>query len=126
MKANVGIYKFHLGADGGGDKRALALAERLSTKHNVWLITNERPDLRALDLRPVDLRPPVFFADLRPRVFLDVRLRLAAPFLPPLRAGPLLVLRPRPEPLFLPPPDSLFTVAHARAFAVFADTPRSS
>ncbi|HKG12473.1 MAG TPA: glycosyltransferase family 4 protein [Pyrinomonadaceae bacterium] len=49
MKANVGIYKFHLGADGGGDKRALALAERLGTKHNVWLITSGRPDLRALE-----------------------------------------------------------------------------
>lgn len=49
MKANVGIYKFHLGADGGGDKRALALAEHLSTKHNVWLITGERPDLPALE-----------------------------------------------------------------------------
>ena len=49
MKANVGIYKFHLGADGGGDKRALALAEHLSVKHNVWLITSERPDLRALE-----------------------------------------------------------------------------
>lgn len=49
MKANVGIYKFHLGADGGGDKRALALAEHLSTKHNVWLVTGERPDLPALE-----------------------------------------------------------------------------
>ncbi|HEV7889104.1 MAG TPA: glycosyltransferase family 4 protein [Pyrinomonadaceae bacterium] len=49
MKANVGIYKFHLGADGGGDKRALALAERLSTKHNVWLLTGTQPDVPALE-----------------------------------------------------------------------------
>jgi glycosyltransferase involved in cell wall biosynthesis len=49
MKANVGIYKFHLGADGGGDKRALALAEHLSTKHNVWVFTGARPDVPALE-----------------------------------------------------------------------------
>jgi glycosyltransferase involved in cell wall biosynthesis len=49
MKANVGIYKFHLGADGGGDKRALALAEHLSSKHNVWLFVGERPDVPALE-----------------------------------------------------------------------------
>src|SRR4051812_9722282 len=49
MKANVGIYKFHLGADGGGDKRALALAERLSTKHNVLLLTGAQPDVPALE-----------------------------------------------------------------------------
>ena len=30
---------------------------------------------------------------------------------------------PLPEPLFLPPPVSLFTVAHARASASFFDTP---
>lgn len=64
MKAKVGIYKFHLGADGGGDERALALAEHLSTKHNVWLLTSGRPDLHALESYfDVDLsrvRPAVF------------------------------------------------------------------
>jgi hypothetical protein len=30
---------------------------------------------------------------------------------------------PRPAPLFLPPPDSLFTVAQARDSAYFFDTP---
>lgn len=33
---------------------------------------------------------------------------------------------PRPEPDLFPPPDSLFTVAHARRSASFAPTPRSS
>jgi hypothetical protein len=32
----------------------------------------------------------------------------------------------RPEPLFFPPPSCLFTVAQARAFAVFLETPRFS
>jgi hypothetical protein len=49
MKANVGIYKLHLGADGGGGKRALAPAEHLSTKHNVRLFTGARPDVPALE-----------------------------------------------------------------------------
>jgi len=96
-------------------------------------------DLRALDLRPVLLRPldDLRLADLRPELFLPlddlrpeedlvVRLRLAPPFRPPLRAGALFVLRPRPEPLFLPPPDDLFTVAQARRSASSFDTPRFS
>jgi hypothetical protein len=33
---------------------------------------------------------------------------------------------PRPEPLFFPPPDILFSVAQARRAASFRDTPRSS
>jgi len=49
MKANVGIYKLHLGADGGGDKRALALAEHLGARHNVRLFTGETPDVPALE-----------------------------------------------------------------------------
>ena len=56
--------------------------------------------LRAADARPPS-RPPFFDAD-----------RFS--FLP------------RPEPLFLPPPDSWFTVAQARAAASFRETPRSS
>src|SRR5215208_6283903 len=47
--------------------------------------------------------------------------------LPPMRPPFLEEARdsvlPRPEPDFLPPPVSLFTVAQARAFAVFFDTP---
>src|SRR5690606_10021430 len=46
--------------------------------------------------------------------------RLAAarpPILPPLRDAAWLVFLPRPEPLFLPPCDSLLTVAHARRAA---------
>jgi hypothetical protein len=86
--------------------------------------------LRALDLRPedlLDLRPELLRPpdDFVPDDLLE-RLRLAAPFLPPLRAGPLFVLRPRPEPLFLPPPDILFTVAHARRSASSLGTPRFS
>ena len=49
MKANVGIYKLRLGADGGGDKRALALAEHLSSKHNTRLFVGETPDVPALE-----------------------------------------------------------------------------
>jgi hypothetical protein len=45
---------------------------------------------------------------------------------PPFRAGALEVRFPRPEPLFFPPPDILFSVAHARRAASFRDTPRSS
>lgn len=49
MKANVGIYKLNLGADGGGDKRALALAEHLSRHHNVRLLTGSSADVPALE-----------------------------------------------------------------------------
>src|SRR5215204_4463983 len=48
------------------------------------------------------------------------------PFLPPFFAGPLFSFLPRPEPLFLPPPEALLTVAHARCSASSPETPRSS
>jgi hypothetical protein len=48
------------------------------------------------------------------------------PALPPFRDELLLVFLPRPEPLFFPPPDSLFTVAQARRSASSFETPRSS
>jgi hypothetical protein len=48
------------------------------------------------------------------------------PFRPPLRAGAVEVRFPRPDPLFLPPPDILFSVAQARRSASFRDTPRFS
>jgi len=50
----------------------------------------------------------------------------APPLRPPSRAGSLLVARPRPEPLFFPPPSILFTVAQARRSASFRGTPRFS
>ena len=46
------------------------------------------------------------------------------PFLPPLRDELRLVFLPRPEPLFFPPPVSLFTVAQARRSASRRETPR--
>jgi hypothetical protein len=48
------------------------------------------------------------------------------PFLPPLRDELRVVFLPRPEPLFFPPPVSLFTVAQARRSASFPETPRFS
>jgi hypothetical protein len=56
-------------------------------------------------------------------------LRLAEarpPFRPPFFAGPLLVLRPRPEPDLRPPPDIAFSVAQARRSASSRGTPRRS
>ncbi|HET6837781.1 MAG TPA: hypothetical protein VFH24_07030 [Gemmatimonadales bacterium] len=46
------------------------------------------------------------------------------PFLPPFLDELRLVFLPRPEPLFFPPPVSLFTVAHARRSASRRETPR--
>jgi hypothetical protein len=48
------------------------------------------------------------------------------PFRPPLREELRLVFLPLPEPLFFPPPVSLFTVAQARLSASRPDTPRFS
>jgi hypothetical protein len=45
------------------------------------------------------------------------------PIRPPLREELRLVFFPRPEPLFLPPPVSLFTVAQARRSASRRETP---
>src|SRR5689334_18353106 len=45
---------------------------------------------------------------------------------PPLRDETFVSGTPRPEPLWLPPPVSLFTVAQARRSASFSGTPRSS
>jgi hypothetical protein len=49
-----------------------------------------------------------------------------SPSFPPLRAGAWPSGLPRPEPDFLPPPVSLFTVAQARRSASGAGTPRAS
>jgi hypothetical protein len=48
------------------------------------------------------------------------------PFLPPFREALRVVFLPRPEPLFFPPPVSLFTVAQARRAASPPETPRFS
>ena len=48
------------------------------------------------------------------------------PFWPPFFAGALFCGFPLPEPLFLPPPEALFTVAQARFSASFFETPRAS
>src|SRR5262245_36497569 len=48
------------------------------------------------------------------------------PIRPPLRDEERLSGTPRPEPLLLPPPLSLFTVAHARRSASRSGTPRFS
>jgi hypothetical protein len=68
-------------------------------------------------------------AAFRAEADLAVLGRLAAarpPFLPPFRDGARFSFFPRPEPLFLPPPDSSFTVAQARRAASPRDTPRFS
>jgi hypothetical protein len=49
----------------------------------------------------------------------------APPLRPPFVAGAFLVGLPLPDPLFLPPPDILLTVAQARRSASFSPTPRS-
>jgi hypothetical protein len=48
------------------------------------------------------------------------------PSFPPFLDEVFLTALPRPEPLFLPPPVSLFTVAHARRAASPRETPRCS
>jgi hypothetical protein len=48
------------------------------------------------------------------------------PILPPRFEETLVSGTPRPEPLLLPPPVSLLTVAQARRSASFLPTPRSS
>jgi len=48
------------------------------------------------------------------------------PIRPPLRDEAVLIVFPRPEPLFLPPPVSLLTVAQARRSASSLEVPRSS
>ncbi|NUQ76005.1 MAG: hypothetical protein HUU21_20895 [Polyangiaceae bacterium] len=63
-----------------------------------------------------------FFAALE-RLALD---RLAWLFLPPSLAEAVFSALPRPDPLFLPPPVCLLTVAHARFSASFFGVPRFS
>jgi len=79
--------------------------------------------VEALLLRRVDESPPL---PARPPALVFLRAAAAPPLRPPSRAGSLLVARPLPEPLFLPPPSILFTVAHARRSASLRGTPRFS
>ena len=95
------------------------------------------PPPRLLRLPPVLFRlfPPVPFSAsalaLRRRVAAPFRAaaereafdRDAAPLRPPLRDALLVLFFPRPDPLFLPPPSSLFTVAQARRSASRRETP---
>jgi hypothetical protein len=96
----------------------------------------ERDDVRDRDDRERDCEE-LFLPALRRRV--AAALRAAAeradfgrdaealpPVRPPLRAGAFDVRLPRPEPLFFPPPDILFSVAQARRAASFRGTPCSS
>ena len=71
---------------------------------------------------------PAFERLLPPLLVLRLELErlLLVLFCPPFRAEAVEAFFPRPEPDFLPPPDSLFTVAHARRFASFAGVPCSS
>jgi hypothetical protein len=62
----------------------------------------------------------------RERADLERAAEAAPPFLPPLRDEVLVLFRPRPDPLFFPPPSSLFTVAQARRAASRPETPRFS
>jgi hypothetical protein len=119
------------------DRRRLVLPERLR------LLPPERllllPD--RLELRPLLERPRLVLFRLPD----DRRLRVEAafradaeredfereaearpPFLPPFREELRFDFFPRPDPLFLPPPVSLFTVAHARLSASPRETPRFS
>ena len=83
-------------------------------------------------LPPLPLLPPALA--LRRRVAAPFRAaadreafdREAAPLRPPFRDELLLLFLPRPDPLFLPPPSSLFTVAQARRSASRRETPRFS
>jgi len=88
-------------------------------------------------LRPLDRLRLLLLPDLRLRLEADFlaeeerddferEAEARPPFLPPFRDELRLVFFPRPEPLFLPPPVSLFTVAQARRPASFRDTPRFS
>jgi glycosyltransferase involved in cell wall biosynthesis len=70
MAESVGIYDLWVNGGGGGEKKALVLAEHFSRQHRVWLIVGEEP-------RPADLES-YFGVDLsRVRVFVPRRPVLA-------------------------------------------------
>ena len=79
---------------------------------------DERPELDELRLRD-DVEDEDEEDRLRP-------LDAWPPLRPPFRAEAVLISLPRPEPLFLPPPVSLLTVAQARRSASSFGVPRFS
>jgi hypothetical protein len=86
------------------------------------------PALRLLAFvaaRPV-LRAGPLAADLAAPPVGALAARAAPPSRPPFRDGEVSIFFPRPDPLFFPPPVSLFTVAQARRSASFSPTPRFS
>jgi hypothetical protein len=114
-------------------ERLRLLPERLRLLLERLLLERPRP-LEVERLRPVLLR---LLLELRRRLEVDFRELLdrddlereaaaRPPFLPPFREELRLVFLPRPDPLFFPPPVSLFTVAQARRSASPRDTPRFS
>ena len=94
-----------------------------------------QPDLARIELRCGDLAVARCFGVScawprpslpKPRAAAGRAAEAAPPFRPPLREDDLFSVLPRPEPLFLPPPLSLFTVAQARRSASSLPTPRFS
>jgi hypothetical protein len=101
--------------------------------------------LRVAVLRPARFRPVLLRAELARPAPVPRRFRVAAalraeadlaafgrraaarpPFFPPFLDGAVFFFLPRPEPLFLPPPVSALTVAHARRSASLRPVPRFS
>lgn len=113
---------FYHGQRIGGRQHLLQLPLRLDRmpNHLIEAGCQEEPASR----RRLRVAAP-FFAEAERRA--AVRDADAAPpFLPPLVLEAWLSFLPRPLPDFLPPPDSLLTVAQALPSASFLETPRSS
>jgi len=84
------------------------------------------PELFRLPLEDFRRRVAAPFRAAAEREDLDREADALPPFFPPRRDEVLLVFLPRPDPLFFPPPVSLFTVAQARRSASPPETPRFS
>ena len=122
----VAERRLDVGADGGGARRVGHPVERthfffaLEPRLELRMREEDAPDERRdEDDELFVLREPelAFFAALLFRAVDDPALR------PPLRDEDRFTGFPRPDPLFLPPPVSLLTVAQARASASSFDTP---
>ena len=83
------------------------------------------PGKLAIQQRVLTPYRAAFLADADSAAF-DLAAALPPPLRPPVRAGSGFDFFPRPDPLFLPPPEILLTVAQARRSASFLGTPRSS
>jgi hypothetical protein len=81
---------------------------------------------RGADPPAFRLRVAAAFRAEAERADLDRDADARPPARPPFRAGAVFVFFPRPAPLLRPPPDILFSVAHARRSASFFGTPRLS